>query len=437
MIISVSYFILIISFSLGQVLPQSSFAKHGEPCISDMSCQKGLFCKMDRCYTKYETSHLEVLGLLEQNTCNIDKPCPNNQKCIYNRCVDRNVKEKENNKKAEIKSSVDLIFAGDIKLNKISYLSGFKSNLKINYNHLFSNISKIVEKADFSLVAHNTPFNINFEKKNPEEMYRNIPKEFGEAISNGGFKAALYASPNTYNLKEKGVIDTIRFWEKSSVRALGISSTLEESKNDYLIIEKNKIKIGIINFSDYSVNIPKEKSFMINIISTPKIKEIVEKLKKNKVDLIIACVNWGKKNSKIPNQVQINWAKSLAYYGVNLIIGNYPSFVQPVSYVKAKNGKQALVFFSLGSLIGGYFQEKISFSALANIRINKLSDNTIEIGDYCLIPIVNRSSKKKYSVYLLSDYLEKLEAEKKEFYVVKNIIKNCNNAMPDFSNCSK
>ena len=38
--------------------------------------------------------------------------------------------------------------------------------------------------------------------------------------------------------------------------------------------------------------------------------------------------------------------------GVNLIIGNNPALVQPVSFVKADNGNYALVFFSLGALVG-------------------------------------------------------------------------------------
>ena len=38
--------------------------------------------------------------------------------------------------------------------------------------------------------------------------------------------------------------------------------------------------------------------------------------------------------------------------GINLIIGNHPDYIQPVSYVKTKNGNCGLVFFSLGQFIG-------------------------------------------------------------------------------------
>ena len=63
-------------------------------------------------------------------------------------------------------------------------------------------------------------------------------------------------------------------------------------------------------------------------------------------------MNWGEKSSIVPNKNQIAWAKNLAGLGVNLIIGNFPSYLQPVTYVKHENGNCTLEFFSLGVLVG-------------------------------------------------------------------------------------
>ena len=73
---------------------------------------------------------------------------------------------------------------------------------------------------------------------------------------------------------------------------------------------------------------------------------------KNITDFNILCINWGKKNGKFPDIKQINIAKNLADYGIDLIIGNYPYNVQPVSYVQSEKGNKALVFWSLGLLLG-------------------------------------------------------------------------------------
>ena len=90
---------------------------------------------------------------------------------------------------------------------------------------------------------------------------------------------------------------------------------------------------------------------MVKIISLKKVEETVQKLKPQ-LDFIILCVNWGEKSSIVPNKNQIAWAKNLAGLGVNLIIGNFPSYLQPVTYVKHENGNCTLEFFSLGVLVG-------------------------------------------------------------------------------------
>ena len=55
------------------LLKRSRRSKHGEDCISDSACEEGLICKINRCYTKYESSNLEPLGLLETNLCSFKK----------------------------------------------------------------------------------------------------------------------------------------------------------------------------------------------------------------------------------------------------------------------------------------------------------------------------------------------------------------------------
>ena len=56
--------------------------------------------------------------------------------------------------------------------------------------------------------------------------------------------------------------------------------------------------------------------------------------------------------------------KLLSSYGV-------PSFVHPVSYVKADNGNKSFVFWSLGLLIGDEKKVNSNLGALANIIICK------------------------------------------------------------------
>lgn len=58
-------FLLLISISLCQIR-KSRRSKHGEDCVSTAACEEGLVCKINRCFTLYESQHLSLLGLLEK-----------------------------------------------------------------------------------------------------------------------------------------------------------------------------------------------------------------------------------------------------------------------------------------------------------------------------------------------------------------------------------
>ena len=430
------FFVLLITLSFGQVqIKRSQRSKHGEDCISDSACEEGLVCKINRCFTKFESSHLKELGLLEKNICDLKKKCPANKKCVKHRCVDENTPiEPPKNKTADV-DDVHLVFAGGIDLNRKPYLSGLKPDHTVNYDHLFTHINSYIKGADLAVVAQESPFYI--QEGTLIKDSKKTPKELADAIANAGFKLVLHASTNAYLHKEKGIIDTLNYWKTKhpEVRPLGIASTEEESQKDYFIFEKNNIKIGIINYSGFvGKSIPSKNKFMVNIISRKKVEECIPQLKKE-VDFIIICINWGEKYGLNPNKNEMKWAKELTRLGADLIIGNNPSFVQPTTFVKAENGNCALVFFSLGNLIGENLKKTSALGALANIVISKENGKTF-ISSYNLIPTINHAvSSPQYSVYKLSEYTDLLGKEVNKKFSLENAKGACRSVMGAFAHC--
>ena len=427
---------LLITFSLEQgILKKSRRSKHGEDCYSDAACEEGLFCKINRCYTKYESKNLKALGLFESNLCDFKTKCKADKVCRKHRCVDKDTPIELPSNRTEDVEDVHLVFSGGIFLNHKPYISGLKENT-INYDHLFTHIQKDIKSADLAVASQQSVFHIEEEGKKIVKDAKNTPKQLGDALVNAGFKVITHASSSAYSHKEKGIIDTLNFWKTKypEVHPLGISATLEDSEKDYFIFTKNNIKIGIINYSAFvGKNIPAKNKFMVNIISKTKIEECIQNLKKE-VDFIVVCVNWGEKNSLTPNRLQIQCAKELAKNGANLIIGNFPSHVQPVTFVRAENGNCALVFFSLGALVGDNGKKTSFLGALANIVISK-NNNKTYISSYDLVPTLNHKVPNKYTVYKLSDYDEDLGKEVDKKFSLEKVKKNCKLVMGAFAHC--
>ena len=195
------------------------------------------------------------------------------------------------------------------------------------------------------------------------------------------------------------------------------------------------IKIGIINFSGFSSSsIPKKNAFMVNTINKKKLEECISKLKQE-TDFIIVCISWGEKGGQFPNKKQIGLAKLIASYGVDLIVGNHPIMVQPVSYIKSDNGNKTLVFWSLGLFAGDDKKANSNIGALANIIISKGSGKAY-LSSYNLIPIINHKiDNRNYTVYKLSDYTEELGLQADKKFTLKKAKETCTKLMGSFAHC--
>lgn len=431
--------IILFYFSIEDgIFRKSVLSRHGEDCVSHSACEEGLKCKLNRCMTPYETLNLNKLGLFDKNICNIKQTCKKDEYCYKHRCISKNITIEKPTNSTDKETDIELLFAGSIYLNKRPYFSGVKANGTLNYDHLFSNISADIKNADLSIISQETVFKIVEGKEDFKKKVKNTPKELGDAIANAGFNVVLHASDKSYNLGAEGINNTLKFWKKNhpNIHPLGIASTLEESENDYYIYKKDNLTISMINLcTELEEKIPKDKKFMVNcIINKTKVELMVKKLKKI-TDFVIVCINWGEKDGKYPNNNQLNWAKLLAGYGVDLIIGNHPVLIQPVAFVRANNGNKALVFFSLGALV---IDNEIKFSslgALTRITVSK-GDKKAYLSSYSLTPTINHyEGDNIYKIFKLSDYSEELGKKRNKKFSLEKIKKGCIKVMGSFGNC--
>ena len=429
--------LLLVLISLSQCeIRKSRRSKHGEDCVSNAACEEGLVCKTHRCFTHYEAKHLKELGLLETNLCDEKKKCKGNLVCYQHRCIDTLLaKEAQKPKpvtKPEEEEDISMVFSGSINLNKMPYLSGLKTDKTFNYDHLFTHVSNLVKHADISVALQETVFYIDQTGK-PKNNYINTPKELGDAIAKAGFNTVLHATQSSYSKLDAGIVNTLAYWknEHPNVAVLGISKT-ENRENDYYIYEKKGVKIAIIDFASYlTKSLPKNKKYMVNILTKEKVESIMNSLK-GKADFYVACVDWGIKNEKKPTKKQIFTSKLLIENGINLIIGNHPDYIQPVSYVKSKNGNCGLVFFSLGQFIG---DGRNNLGALAHITITKDKTKTY-ISSFNLRPVINHKvQSSEYTVYKLREYTQELAEQAHTKIKVHKLRHVCKKIMGAFAFC--
>ena len=74
------------------------------------------------------------------------------------------------------------------------------------------------------------------------------------------------------------------------------------------------------------------------------------------VDMVVVSVHWGIQCVSCPSPLQRRLARAITDAGADIVLGHHPHVLQPVERYTAPDGRQALVAYSLGNFISGYWR---------------------------------------------------------------------------------
>ncbi|WP_075877906.1 CapA family protein [Merdibacter massiliensis] len=260
----------------------------------------------------------------------------------------------------------------------------------------------------------------------------NAPDWIAPQLADVGFDVLTMSNNHVYDRGYEGVYQTLENLENSGITAVGLYPD-EKSAEDVTVIEKNGIRIAFLAYT-YDTNIPIEqkyafvtKTFLNDAGQFDKehqqmLKEDVEKAR-SQTDAIVVSMHWGREFTFELNEAQKQAAAYLNDLGVDLIIGNHPHCLQTMQRLVNQEGKETMVFYSLGNLVSAAAmvdRASVDFANLyemgAIVHLNVVKDGEsgkIRIEQVHLTPYINHFDVN-YSHFQLipfSEYTEKLAQE--------------------------
>ena len=269
----------------------------------------------------------------------------------------------------------------------------------------------------------------------------NSPQELGDAMIDTGFNLVSLATNHTLDRGEKAVLLSREYWNKQeNVYAFGSYSSFAEKKElESQVFEKNHIKYGILNYT-YGTNgipVPSGKEYLVNLWNDETNYEgykqtVINDINnlKDKVDVLLVAMHWGREYTHTPTDLEKKTAKFLTENGVDVIIGTHPHVIQPVEFIG-----NTLVIYSLGNFISAQTSEsctyyKCNIGLLTTLNITKKVDKeetSIEINnieneliytyhknyhDYLVIPFSHSEIKNHLTNYekVYNDYRKIIES---------------------------
>ena len=308
-------------------------------------------------------------------------------------------------------TSVTLLAVGDNLIHIQVVQSGKQKDGSYNYDHLYANIKADISAADIAVINQETIFG---GKELGYSGYPNFnsPDEIGTAVVNAGFDVVLQATNHAMDQGLDAINHTLKFWKQyPQIKELGINETRKAS-NQIPIIEKNGIKIALLNYT-YGLNgysLPKDKPYLVNMLDKDKMKADIKKANEL-ADFTIVFPHWGTEYEYKATSYQIDLTNFFYQQGVDLVIGGHPHVLEPVQWIEPKKDHRMLVYYSLGNFISYQREAPRMLGGMAKVTITKDKTGTY-ISDATITPLIthyeNGPADYNYCIYKLSDYNDTL-----------------------------
>ena len=296
---------------------------------------------------------------------------------------DGNVIKNNNNKnKPEAKDEVyklKLLATGDGLIHSVIYRSYYKNGV-YDFTDAVKYVKDIVKDYDIAYYNQETPTGNDSIAYSGYPMFY-TPSAYVDAMRAVGFNAVSLASNHSLDKGEKGILNTVKYFKTTDMLYNGMNDS-EEMRNNFTIKEKNNITYTMLSYTTKTngLSTPKGKSYLLNTYDKEQVKKDIEAVR-DKVDVLIVAMHWGIEYIDMPNDEEKEIAEYLSSLGVDIIIGNHPHILQPITKIG-----DTIVMYSLGNFISnqyggtnGDWNKLIGFMATLDITKTVTKDKTVKM----------------------------------------------------------
>ena len=272
--------------------------------------------------------------------------------------------------------SLSLIFMGDIMGHDGQIKSAYNRKTNTyNYNPVFEEVKDLISSSDFAIA------NLEVTLAGPPfKGYPKFssPKELAVACKNNGIDVLVTSNNHTCDRGKKGILRTLNILDSLDIKHTGSFRDSSEFKNNnLLILEKNNIKVGLLNYTYGTNGMPIPFPTVVNQIDTTSILKDIQKSKKKNLDKLIVMIHWGPEYKSHPSKQQKKIASFLFNKGVDIIIGAHPHVLQKMEYFEdcgEENGQ--LIAYSLGNYVSNQRARRKDGGAMIEILLTKKQEKT-------------------------------------------------------------
>lgn len=311
-------------------------------------------------------------------------------------------------------NTLSLLFMGDIMGHTPQIEGAYNPETKsYDYTPMFEKIKHKFQQVDFAIA--------NLEVTLAGKPFKGYPQfsspdALAVACKNSGIDVLVTANNHSCDRGKTGIIRTLDVLDSLKIAHTGTFRNRDEfEKNNLLILSKNGISVGILNYTYGTNGISIPEPTIVNLIDLEKIKLDIANAKMQPIDKLIVMIHWGVEYQQQQSKKQENIAQFLFDNGVDIIIGGHPHVLQPMHYSPITSlQNECLVVYSLGNFVSNQRKSPCDGGAMIEITLFKDAQTTQIINHGYHLVWVNKTQKHN-SKHCLFEILPCREYENDNF----------------------
>jgi len=239
------------------------------------------------------------------------------------------------------------------------------------WESLFSAVADVFQRADFGFVNLETPV-APAHSHGTKPFLFDAPPALLDALKASGIKIVSFANNHAMDQGWAGFAETREHLTEKGLLFAGTGDTKEKSWQP-VFTDARGIRVGWLGMTRWlngGRNPEKDDVPHVNFFpysgepggeTGANEAQVLEAVKQARAqcDFLVVSIHWGVEYAPAPRPEDVELAHRMLDAGAGVIVGHHPHVLQPVEHYQTQDGRNAVIFYSLGNFLSNQSREYV------------------------------------------------------------------------------
>ena len=247
----------------------------------------------------------------------------------------------------EGRNTLRLVATGDM-IAHDSVIANAETNGGYDFYSLMQNMQPYFAQADVSFCNEATPAGGEQFGISGYPIF-NAPLEWHDGMEQVGCSVINLGTNHTYDKGEPLVDAMVADWQGRDVLATAGAHQSQAEREQISYFELDGVSFAFLSYSTYSNQLVPNDYSLVQYDEQTATREIRQAA--DSADIVLVSMRWGDEYAEEPNARDSTIARTIAEAGADYVFGHGPHVLQPVERINTDDGRETVVWYSLGNFL--------------------------------------------------------------------------------------